>query len=92
MTDKAIEISITIKIAECEKKFKESVRPEIIEETLQRMAIAVGQESLAMSIQEIDKQVPKDWQNVGTEERWLVSSLGEMRNKRRICLNEKQNE
>ena len=94
MTDKAVEISITIKVAECEKEFKESIRPEIIEETLQRMAIAVGQESLAMSIQEIDnqlaKQVPKDWQNVGTEERWLVSSLGAMRYKRRIYLNEKQ--
>jgi hypothetical protein len=94
MTDKAVEISITIKVAECEKKFQESVRPEIIEETLQRIAIAVGQESLAMSIQEIDnqlaKQVPKDWRNVGTEERWLVSSLGAMRYKRRIYLNEKQ--
>jgi hypothetical protein len=94
MTDKAVEISITIKISECEKKFEESVELGNLEETLQRMAIAIGQESLIMSIREIDnqiaKQVPRGWQNVGTEERWLISSLGEMRYKRRIYLDEKQ--
>lgn len=93
MTDEAVQISITIKIGECEKKFERTIKPEIIEETLQSMAIAVGQESLAMSIRAIDKlitkQVPQKWHNVGTEERWLVSSIGAMRYKRRIYLDEK---
>jgi len=94
MTDNAVQISITIKVEECEKKFEGAIKPENIEETVQRMAIAVGQESMVMSIREIDKriakQVPKGWQNVGTEERWLVSSLGAMRYKRRIYLDKNQ--
>lgn len=94
MTDDAVQISITIKVEECEKKFEGLIKLKNLEESIQRMAIAVGQESMAMSIKEIDKQiakqVPKGWQNVGTEERWLVSSLGAMRYKRRIYLDKHQ--
>jgi len=94
MTDGSVQISITIKVAECERKFEEEIKPGVIEETLQRMAMSIGQESMAMSIREIDKQiakqVPKSWQNVGTEERWLVSSLGAMRYKRRIYIDDKR--
>ncbi len=93
MTDKAVQISITIKVAECEKKIEETIKPEMLEETLQGLAIAVGQAGMAMSIGEIDrqiaKQVPAGWQNIGTEERWLLSSLGAMRYKRRIYKDEK---
>ncbi len=94
MTDEAVQISITIKVGESEKKYEEFIKPGDMEETLQRMAIAIGQESMVMSIREIDKQitkqVPKDWQNVGTEGRWLVSLLGAMRYKRRIYLDEER--
>lgn len=94
MTDQAVLISITIKIANKERKLEGKIKPEEIEETIQRMALATGQECLEMGIQELDnqvaKQVPKGWQNVGTEERWLVSSLGAMRYKRRIYLDEKR--
>jgi hypothetical protein len=94
MTDEAVHISITIKVAKCEKEFEEIINFENIEETLQRIAIATGQEMLKMVLNEVDNQVaerkPKGWRNVGTEERWLVSSLGEMRYKRRIYLDENQ--
>lgn len=50
--------------------------------------------ALGMGIRELDDQiaekVPEGWQNVGTEERWLVSSLGAMRYKRRIYLDDKR--
>ncbi len=93
MTDEAVQIIITIKVAESERKIEGKIKPEEMEETIQRIALTTGQESLEMGIRELDnqfaKQVPKGWQNVGTEERWLVSSLGAMRYKRRIYLDEK---
>jgi len=94
MTDNAVQISITVRVAKSEKIIEETVRMDNMEESLQRVSIAVGQESMAMSVKEIDnrisKQVPKSWRNVGTEERWLVSSLGAMRYKRRVYLDEKK--
>ena len=94
MTDEAVLISITIKIAEMERKIEKVIRPEGLEAAVQGIAIATGQESFEMSIQAIDaqiaEQVPQGWRNVGTEERWLVSSLGAMRYKRRIYLDESQ--
>lgn len=93
MTDKAVQISITIRVAKKEREIEETIKLDEIEESIQRIAIETGQESLEMGLQEIDeeiaKQVSKDWQNVGTEERWLVSSLGEIRYKRRIYLDKK---
>ncbi len=93
MTDKAVEFSITIKMAEREVKFVGEIEAENIEEGIQRISVATGMEAMKMSLQALDqqiaKQVPKDWQNVGTEERWLVSSMGAMRYKRRIYLDEK---
>jgi hypothetical protein len=80
-------------VAEKVKKIEEIINLDEIEETIQRIAIEIGQESLEMGIQEIDeeiaKQVPTGWQNVGTENRWLVSSLGAIRYKRRIYLDKK---
>jgi len=94
MTDNAVQISITVRVAKSEKIIEETVRMDNMEESLQRVSLAVGQESMAMSVKEIDnrisKQVPKGWRNVGTEERWLVSSLGAMRYKRRVYLDEKK--
>jgi len=94
MTDKAVQISITIRVAESERKIEEKILPEEIEESIERIAKTAGQESLEMSLQEIDKRiaehVPREWQIVGTEERWLVSCLGAMRYKRRIYLDEKR--
>jgi len=94
MTDEAVQISITIRVAKREQKIEREVRIEELEETIQRIAIETGQETLGMGIKEIDDRIterlPKSWQNVGTEERWLVSSLGAIRYKRRIYLDEKR--
>ncbi len=94
MTDEAVHISITIKVEEREEEFAGDIQPRDLEEGIASMAQAIGQEALRISLQEIDlqlaQQVPKSWQNVGTEERWLVSSLGATRYKRRIYLDEEQ--
>jgi len=94
MTDEAVQISITIRVAKREQKIERKIKMEELEETIQEIAIETGQEALGMGIQEIDdriaERIPKGWQNVGTEERWLVSSLGAMRYKRRIYQDEKR--
>lgn len=94
MTDEAVQISITIKVAKREQKIERKIKMEELEETIQGIAIETGQEALRMGIKELDDQIaeriPKGWQNVGTEERWLVSSIGAMRYKRRIYLDEKR--
>ena len=94
MTDEADQISITIRVAKREQKIERKIRIEELEETIQGIAIETGQEAFGMGIKEYDdriaEKVPKGWQNVGTEERWLVSSLGAMRYKRRIYQDEKR--
>ena len=39
---------------------------------------------------QIAEKVPRGWQNVGTEARWLVSCIGSLRYKRRVYLDEKK--
>jgi hypothetical protein len=95
MTDEAVQISITIRIAKREQKIERKMSIKDLEETIQGIAIETGQEALGMGIKELDdrisERIPKGWHNVGTEERWLVSSIGAMRYKRRIYLDEKRN-
>lgn len=94
MTDEAVQISITIRVAESEQKIVRKINIEELEEKIQEIAIEIGQQAFGMGIKELDDQilnkVPKGWQNVGTEERWLVSSIGALRYKRRIYLDEKR--
>ena len=94
MTDEAVHISITIRVAKREQKIERKIKIEELEETIQGIAIETGQEALGMGIKELDdriaERIPKGWQNVGSEERWLVSSLGAIRYKRRIYQDEKR--
>lgn len=94
MTDEAVQISITIRVAKREQRIERTIKIEELEETIQGIAIETGQEALGMGIKELDdrisERIPKGWQNVGTEERWLVSSIGAMRYKRRIYLDDER--
>jgi hypothetical protein len=94
MTDEAVQISITIRVAKREQKIERKITIEELEETIQGIAIETGQEAFGMGIKELDdrisERIPKGWQNVGTEERWLVSSIGAMRYKRRIYLDDER--
>jgi hypothetical protein len=77
-----------------EIKFEKEAKIEEMEETIQGIMLEAGQRTLEMVIKETDEQitekVPKSWQNVGTEERWLVSSVGTLKYKRRVYLDEKR--
>ena len=92
MTDEAVVISITIRVSEMEIKIEKEVKIENMEETIQRMMLEAGQQTFGMGIKVMDERIaekiPKGWQNVGTEERWLVSSVGALRYKRRVYLDE----
>lgn len=94
MTDESVHISITIRVAEREKKIERKVKKEELEEVIQGLAIETAQQTLGMGIKALDdqiaKNVPKSWQNVGTEARWIVSSIGSLRYKRRVYLDEKK--
>ncbi len=88
MTEKTVAISITINIGQRELKAEQEVRAEEIEEAAQEIGIELGQEILRDGIRELDRQiseeVPKGWRNVGTESRWVISSVGAIHYTRRI--------
>jgi hypothetical protein len=94
MTEKSVPISITIRVSEQELKIEKEIRMEEIEGTIQGIVLEAGARMFGMGIKEIDDRiaakVPSGWQNVGTEERWIVSSIGPLRYRRRIYLDEKR--
>lgn len=94
MTEDTVNISIAIKVENTTYEYQKRIPITSIEEGVQTMAVSVGQEVICGVINEVDvrmaEQVPKNWVNAGTEERWLVSSLGAVRYKRRVYLDEQR--
>lgn len=94
MTEHTVAISIAINVGKWVIKTQREIEAKDIEEIAQEIGIEVGQEVLENGIKEIDQQIareiPKGWHNVGTEERWVTSSVGELRYKRRIYLDEQK--
>lgn len=94
MTDKAVQISITIRVAEREVKIERKMEEEELEEKAQEIGIEAGLQTLEMELEEVDdrlaENIPEGWHNVGTEERWVTSSVGELRYKRRIYVDEQK--
>lgn len=93
MTDEAVHISITITVAGVTKEIQENVHVTSIEESVHTLGLAVGQAIFHGVIGELDNRIaknkPTEWRNMGTEKRWVVSSLGAMQYKRRVYLDEK---
>jgi DUF917 family protein len=79
MTEYTVGISITINIGKRVIKAQEKINAEDVEEVAQEIGVEIGQEVLKNGIEELDRQiaqeVPKNWHNVGTEERWIISSV-----------------
>lgn len=94
MTENIVAISIVIKVGKRDIKTQKNIKAEDMEEKAQEIGIEVSQEILKDGIQELDRQiaqeVPKSWHNVGTEGRWITSSVGEIHYTRRIYLDEHQ--
>jgi hypothetical protein len=94
MTEYTVGISITINIGKRVIKAQEKINAEDVEEVAQEIGIEISQEILKDGIQELDNQmaqeVPKSWRNMGTEGRWMISSVGEIHYTRRIYLDEQK--
>jgi hypothetical protein len=92
MTDDAVRISITIKVEEEVMEFEEKVPIERVEESVHSMTTGLGQQVLHGVIRVLDDRIareePAGWRNVGTEMRWMVSSLGAVRYRRRVYQDE----
>ena len=92
MTENSVAISITIRVSEREVKIENEIGIGNMEEAVQGIMLEAGQQALGMGIKAIDDRIaeklPRGWQNVGTEERWIVSSIGVLRYKRRVYLDE----
>ena len=92
MTEDSVVISITIRVSEREVKIENEIRIGDMEESIQGIMLEAGQQALGMGIKVIDdriaQELPRGWQNVGTEERWIVSSIGALRYRRRVYLDE----
>lgn len=95
MTENSVPISITIRVFEQEMKIEKKANLNQLEEALQSIVNETGQQILELGIKAIDERiadaVPEGWKNIGTEERWIVTSIGELRYKRRIYKDENQN-
>ena len=92
MTDETVHISITIKVEGVTREIQEKVLGTSMEESAHTLGLFVGQEIFQGMIEVLDERIAKNkpagWRNMGTEKRWMVSSLGAMEYKRRIYLNE----
>jgi hypothetical protein len=92
MTDEAVTISITIKVEDVQIEIQQEVAVSAIEEGVYSLALSVGQQILHGVIEVLDARIaqnkPAGWRNMGTEKRWMVSSLGSMQYKRRVYLDE----
>lgn len=92
MTENSVSISITINVGNEEMKYQRDVAYSALEENVQGLVVEIGQRVFQAGIHELDNKiaasVPETWRNAGTEERWLTSSLGTLRYKRRVYLDE----
>ena len=94
MTEGSVALSITIKIEDVVMEMAEELPVEALEDAIQSVAVGVGRQVLSGAIQVLDdrmaREVPAGWRNVGTEGRWMVSSVGAVHYKRRVYQDEEQ--
>ena len=92
MTDDAVQLSIQIKVEDEVMEFEKKVPIGAVEETVQTLTVELGQQILQGVIGVLDARIaqnaPSNWRNVGTEKRWMVSSLGAVHYKRRVYVDE----
>jgi hypothetical protein len=92
MTDEAVTVSITIKVEDVCMEIQQKVIVSAVEEGVHSLAQSVGQQIFHGVIEVLDERIAKNkpagWRNMGTEKRWMVSSLGAIQYKRRVYLDE----
>jgi len=86
MTEGSVALSITIKVEDVIMEMEEQLPVEALEDAIQSVTVGVGRRVLSEAIRVLDdrlmREVPAGWRNVGTEMRWMVSSLGAVRYRR----------
>jgi len=93
MTDEAVELSITLKVYGETIEYTRKIAIAELETGISQVVQEIGSTVLMAGLkgldQELGKEVPAGWQNVGTEERSIMSSVGRIRYRRRIYKDEK---
>jgi hypothetical protein len=93
MTDKPVELSITVKVYGEVIEYRRKIAIAELETGISQVVQEIGTKVLVAGLegwdQELRKEVPAGWQNVGTEDRSIMSSLGRIRYQRRIYKDEK---
>jgi hypothetical protein len=93
MTDKAVELSITLKVYGQVIEYTREIRIAELETGISQVVQEIGSTVMVAGLkgldQELRKELPAGWRNVGTEERSLLSSVGRIRYQRRIYKDEK---
>jgi hypothetical protein len=94
MTDESVLVSITIKLEDVVMEIQEKVPIDAVEESIHSLTTGLGQQVLHGVIHVLDDRIarnmPAGWRNVGTEMRWMVSSLGAVRYPRRVYQDEQR--
>ena len=92
MTEKSVRISITVKAYDKVIEYTRKIRITELEVELSEATQEIGNRVMVAMIEGIDremrKRVPARWQNVGTEERSVMSSMGRIRYQRHIYRDE----
>lgn len=94
MTEESVHISITVKVENEVQELQRTVKLSELEESMTAMTQELGQQMLKGVVNVVDTKIaanlPAGWRNVGTEERWMTTSLGEVRYRRRVYLDEEK--
>ena len=93
MTDRAVEVSITLKVNGEVIEYTRKIAIAELEIGISQVVQEIGMTVLLAGLKGLDdelrKEVPAGWRNVGTEERSIMSSVGRIRYQRRIYKDEK---
>jgi hypothetical protein len=92
MTDKAVELSITLKVYGEVIEYTRKIAITELETGIGQVVQEIGTKVLVAGLKGLDdelrKGVPAGWRNVGTEERSIMSSIGRIHYQRRIYKDE----
>jgi hypothetical protein len=92
MTDKAVKISITVKVYGEVIEYRRQIGITELETGISQVVQEIGTKVLVAGLKGLDdelrKEVPAGWRNVGTEERSIMSSIGRIHYQRRIYKDE----
>jgi hypothetical protein len=80
MTEKPVELRITVKVSGEEIHYTRKIAITELETGISQVMQEIGNRVLVAGLegldQDIRKRVPAGWRNIGTEERSILSSMG----------------